>query len=327
MTENEIGKPGEVPEERLTVTTSDMIEYVKVHAAEQASHVARERVNFFFAFIGVLVAVISAVGAAVLVEFNGRLQSIAEGAAQTTVETRIGDLSKNLDGRFLVLKQELEAEVRTLAQNQATLPLLVSEASALANRGGYNPDDGDRIIAAMQRIRGPILALEGEERQLAFRRIEEIVDNFYAAGDYYRIYRILELFGDDLIYIDGIHFTLLNSISTSIIIDPQRYADSSLYKKLIGFNFNSSNLALANRVVMARLINDAFVRQMIGEEVQSYYKQMSNETNVDIIDQAMLSFLRNTNQELAPEGRNHSPAAYARYMLLREAVETAVSER
>lgn len=324
------GLPSQAPgqdEDRLAVTTAEMIEYVKVHAGEQASQVARERVNFFFTFIGILVALLSAVGAYVLLEFNGRLQSIASDAAQSAVDSRIGALSDQIDRRFELLQAGLEQEVRTLARNQATLPLLVSEANALTQRGGYNRDDGDRILAAIERISEPILALEAEDRHLAFRRIEEIVDSFYSAGDYYRIYRILELFGDDLINIEGIHFTLLNSLATSIIIDPQRYGDSELYRKLIRFNFDRSNKLLMVASVMTRFINESLRDETELDKAMTLYNEMSLEYDQQAVDQTVLGFMRATRDELSPDGTHYSPAAHERYNMLREAVETAISER
>jgi hypothetical protein len=292
-----------------------LIHYIKEQAAEQAAASARERLNFFFSAVGLVVGLLTAAGAAALYTINRE----AEAGVQAEVSTQVATVKETLttaqnefqatvNGQIAALRTELstgfadqsdaiamaragladqvETAARTLdtartdfeakvngridglraelangiaAQSDAIataradltvllearfgdlsvetrqglraevsavvlLPLLVSEATSLSSRTlddgkVYASADRERVIAALADLAPEIRELDGTAREIAFRRLEDVLDAFFRVGDYSAALQVYDLFPDEILALRGTRWSMAQILAGYLLLD------------------------------------------------------------------------------------------------------------
>lgn len=180
--------PPTPPAEGVRLSGDQTLEIMIRLAAAEAAAAARQRVNVA---IGLLATGLTIFGAVIVALLNDRIEELAG----PIVEEEIGD------------------QLATAS----LLPLLVSEA--LSFDDVYNAEKADRLLVAAAELAPQVLVLEGLQRELALRRIEDLVDAFAGAGDHYRVEALYAAFGAPLLEFDGIRFTMALVLARIAVIE------------------------------------------------------------------------------------------------------------
>jgi hypothetical protein len=195
----------------VQINASELIHYIKEQAAEQAASGARDRLNFFFTAIGLVVGIVTAGAAGLLYIINLGIDE----RVTATVDTKIAALKGELN-------VAIAEDLRTKMSAVILLPLLVSEATSYSlNKDDRRRNDRDRILAVMHTLKPEVLALDGDARTIAMRRIEDILDAFYNSGDYGAALELYDIFGTELLALDGIQISMARIFSALLLYDPE----------------------------------------------------------------------------------------------------------
>lgn len=146
-------------------------------------------------------------------------------AAQAdAIATAQADLTTLLEARFGELSAEMRAGLRDEVSAVVLLPLLVSEATSLSSRTLqdrllYASADRDRVIEALADLEPRIRELDGTAREIAFRRLEDVLDAFFTASDYGAALQVYDLFPDEILALRGTRLSMTVILSALLLLD------------------------------------------------------------------------------------------------------------
>jgi hypothetical protein len=215
--------PGEMAHDHVlnqpfTLSQGELISYIKESAAEQASAATRERLNFVFSLIGIVAGLVAAGG---FFMAQTSLQKTAEDASNKQVAALETELSKRMDDKFEKLQGSNDAALQKAVEPVLLIALIGSEANSLANDPrGSRGADRKRMVDMLAARRPEIMALEGPTRDLAFRRIEDMFATFAGSGDSDAAFRLVDIFGDDLLGLPGPQITYARLLTQVILTEP-----------------------------------------------------------------------------------------------------------
>lgn len=263
-------------------------------AKQAAISFAREQINLYFIFIGILV-------------------TLSAGALTVFIEIRIADR----------VEQTIGEQVRAELGTAVLIPLLVTETSAILNRqDGYSSEDGERILSILERIKPDIIRLNDEARELAFNRIEDTIDMFLNATDYSRVFEVHKIFGDELFTDQGIYMSLTIAASSRLVIHPDFSQEApTIVRTIYGNNWDPTSIAYE----MQRLYRILDRQSAAGFGEESLAGAIQNELQREpVFADVIRNFTIGMEQEVSPRGRHHSELSSARYQTLYNAVEAAI---
>jgi len=163
-------------------------------------------------------------------EVNGQIaglrSELASGvtAQSDAIANARADLTTQLEARFDDLSAEMRAGLRDEVSAVVLLPLLVSEATSLSSRTlqdgtRYSSADRDRVIAALTDLAPAIRALDGAAREIAFRRLEDVLDAFFRVGDYGAALQVFDLFPDEILALRGTRWSMVQILAAYLLLD------------------------------------------------------------------------------------------------------------
>ncbi len=262
------------------LSPDELIGYIKESAAEQASAAARERLNFFFTLIGIVVGLIAGAAAGVFLMLRANLETAAATAARGEVAVLRAEFEKSVTDRMAALRSENEAAVDKTVNSILLIALMGAEANSLSNDPrGSRPQDRRRMVDLLAERKAEITGLKGQVRDLTFRRIEDIFSSFAYTGDVYAAFRLMDIFGEDLLKIDGAQMTYAWLITTQALGDPG-FLDTQVAKidALLARPYDATNLGLDHdRTVMAVVVDglrnrrteDELVARIVAEDADA----------------------------------------------------------
>lgn len=219
--------PEALPKSDVTLSQDQIIALLAQLSAGQAMDSVRQRFNMALGLLATLVALAGAgagivfyamldriidpkVSTQVAIDLEERLPPRVESEVERLLGERVAtELSVLLDRDLPARTQTLvgpmvERQIEDRLDAASLIPLLVAEATSFELRDGYSDDDGERVLDALGQLAPTILSLEGLNRELALRRLEDIIDAFIDQGDYYRAHRTYATFGAPLLQYEGI---------------------------------------------------------------------------------------------------------------------------
>jgi hypothetical protein len=250
----------------FTLSQGELISYIKESAAEQASAATRERLNFVFSLIGIVAGLVAAGG------FFMAQTSLEKTAAEVTKE-QVKELEVRLqadiDEKFDKLQIKNDAALRKAVEPVLLIALIGSEANSLANDPrGSRGADRKRMIDMLAERHAEITALQGPTRDLAFRRIEDLFGSFYGTGDTYAAFRLVDIFGDDLIRLDGPQITYARLLTQSILSDPDFLVTNRAdVDGLLGRTFDRTNRWLLDERRILGVVKDGTKEALAVDQV------------------------------------------------------------
>ncbi len=342
------GMTGNAPfSQPVLIMPDELIRYIKDSAAEQAAQGARERLSFFFSAVGIVVGLLTAVAAGVLIYIDQRASGQIDEGVKVAVELARLEIQKDFEDdfaeqdrlieqalarnnkdlaiRFSELQDETKAGLREEVSAVVLLPLLVSEASSIASRG-YRNEDRDRIIKVLRDLAPDIVALEGEAGEIAFRRVEDVIDAFYGSGDYHGIYQVYDLFGDALFDAPGIHYTLGRAFASSALYDENfLMAQAARSSDFLARTYDTVDTGIHFGVSMFAVIKTALEDDW--DEARLAQRFLDEEANHPGFLKALQDFLQGLRPEFSPGGRNASVFGLSNLDLFEGALLEARSSR
>lgn len=278
------------PDITLSLSDAELVDIISEKASRHASTIALARLNFF---LSVILAVIG----------------LLVGASTLWIDKRIADR----------LPREVEQRVEQELSSAVLLPLLVSEANSMADRQGYSNDDADYLIELLTQLLPDINGLSEEGQWLAQRRVEEIMDAFWGAGDYVRVFAVNDLFENRLLFHNGILVTMSLSMATGIVIHPdfQIEHEDTLTAILSRPMDHRENAYEYQRLV--RILSESSAAGWSKVDLQRRFND--EVTREPYFARVLFSFASQIEAELDPDGgRNSTEISIARYKVLSAAV-------
>lgn len=278
----------------VQINAGELIHYIKEQAAEQAASGARDRLNFFFTAIGLVVGIVTAGAAGLLYIINLGIEERVNTSVDKAIVALQGDLETSIDND---LREKVSAVI--------LLPLLVSEATSFStNKDNQRRDDRDRILEVMRTLKPEVLALDGEARTIAMRRIEDILDAFDYAGDYRAALELYDIFGPDLLALDGIKISMARIFSALLLYDPEfPTAHADMLQAFVGTPSSGTGTVLRWDMTRFFVVQDLIA----GADDEALAARMADE------EAARPGFLKNLatvtpglRREFAPGGVNES---------------------
>lgn len=295
----------------LSLTDKEIIDLISEKASQDAAVMAREKVNFFLTLLGISAALVAAVAAA---WFNTQVDERVK-AASTEIEARLNTtLTTSVDAQMATASAELKGDVQSVIK----LSLLVSEAIIFDTGKGYSAEDADRVIQILDGLKAEILALEGDIKTLAYRRIEGIMDSFINAGDYGRAFQVFDIFGSEFEMSEGIYATLAIASFSYILIDPENSKRIQHVIETLRAMQLSPRSNIYNYQRMLMIAHDANEGQWNAQFLVPAI-QRENERSEDF---ALLMHyqIQSLEQEIQKGAINHSAAALERHGIAFSAV-------
>ena len=318
----------------VMMSDQEVIDFIRESAVMAAVSNARDRINMMMASIALLATLIG--GGVVFLANNWIAREVsASGVAslaalRSELSTAQQNQNKITDLLFAAsegrneakLNADLESfreKLRDEIEGTITLTLLVAEASRFGS--GYNPQNADRLLNDLAIIGPHIEALEGQIRELAYRRVADIMDIFNEFGDYPRTYKVYGIFKDTMSLDGGIYYTLAIATTSSILIDPQNVEGlSDLTRDLLAVQFTPESNEIEFKRAIALHVAATEYGWALDDLVERIVKEGQREPFfLTMMDQ----WLSNLENEIRPGNINFTPEAAARHATAVEAVAIA----
>ncbi len=244
------------------LSPDELIAYIKQSAAESAAADARERLNFFFTLIGIVVGLAAGAAAGVFFMLQASLEKTATEVSGRQIEALRGTLGEDLKRQFTDLKTENDRALQDAVGSILLLSLIGAEANSLtSDPRGSRQVDRDRMIGMLEARKAEILALSGPTRELAFRRLEDMVAAFAASGDLFAAERLIGIYPDDLLAIDGVRATYANLLVERLLAEPgMAQSAAATIDGLLARPYDRRDLSLGDAMRTLSIVRDALAR-------------------------------------------------------------------
>jgi hypothetical protein len=228
----------------VMIAPDELIRYIKDNAAEQASAGARERLNFFFTLVGIVIGLLAAIAAGVIFMLEQRLSSIADAAAKKAVVEEVAKLSESLGTEVAAMRSESQAELANRSNAMVLMPLLATDVVAWTQEGGYSPTERNRALSVMGLIRPELVAMKGPAREIAFQRVADMIALFYKFGDYQAVLVLYDSYGAELLR-NPLTYEVMGGVYASLLISDPSFgsARAPLVQEFLAFAHDTSNRA------------------------------------------------------------------------------------
>lgn len=290
----------------LNLSDAELVELIAERGAREATSVARDRINFFLVLIAVVIALLS--GAASL-------------WISSTIGNQVGDAEKRIGEKVIdkIAEQSLEAQ-RDLAQRineqvdfAVMLTLVTSEVASLS--GGYNAEKAEEVLRALEVHLLPQMPnFEGGERYFIQRRLEDILDRFINTGDYTRVFRIHDVFEDQLDLTAGIYISLANAVISTAVVRPDDLEKiQSLIERLLVEKIDPNSVEYEYQRGLTLLLHAGPDEWQI-DDLQG--RILVEDQRYSGFSTSLGNAILNLEEEIQPGKINHSPGAIMRWNLL-----------
>lgn len=312
--------PEHVLNQTFTLSQGELISYIKESAAEQASAATRERLNFVFSLIGIVAGLVAAGG---FFMAQTSLDKTARDASKQQVAELTAKLEAQFENRFSKLAEQNDAALQKAVEPVLLIALIGSEANSLANDPrGSRGADRKRLVDMLAARRPEIMALEGPTRDLAFRRIEDIFATFADTGDSYAAFRLVDIFGDDLVGMQGPQITYARLLTQTILTEPQFLSTNMAdVDHMLARTFDRNDHFLVGERQTLGLVRDAIRDAMTVDQVAA--RLVSDDADNPGLLLTFSDSMDYLHDRFAGQGLLQSPSGVKAVQLFRDAAWTA----
>lgn len=263
----------------FVLSQEELIAYIKQSAAESAAADARERLNFFFTLIGIVVGLAAGAAAGVFFMLQASLEKTAQDVSARQIDSLRQSLDQGLDRKFADLRTENDRALQDTVGSILLLSLIGAEANSLtSDPRGSRQVDRDRMIAMLEERKPEIMALGGPTRELAFRRLEDMVAAFAASGDLFAAERLIAIYPDDLLAIDGVRATYANLLTERLLAEPgMAQSAATTIDGLLARPYDRRDLNLGDAMRTLSIVRDALTKGLDRDAIATRLREADAE--------------------------------------------------
>ena len=309
----------DTPQQRtLQLSDQEILDYITDRSARAATAVAKERLNLLLGMIAVLIALIG--GSA-----GFWINSVLDKRVSAATEQLTTSLTEEIADETEAAQKALALQVEDQVKFAIDLSLISAELASFQSFGGYSDDKAEVIIDALERSLAPLMtSFEGSTRNLLERRIEDTLDQFISPGDYTRVFRVYDIFGDDLTLTPGIYASLTTSLmSTAVVLPDAIDRNQDLVDRLLRQKLNPLSNEYEHQRALALMLYPGPEKWSV-DDLQARIE--TEDGRYRGFSAYLTDFADSLTKETAPDGLNHSLGAVERLRLLREAAEAAADK-
>lgn len=274
----------------LHLTDAEIVDLLGKQAAASAIEIVNKRVHnlmtFGFAAIGLLA-----------------------GVALLFIDQRID--TKLVEKVPSFVGEEVESSV--------ILPLVAAEINSLASATGYTSDDAESVLEILKELAPDISDMSDTGYWLATRRLEEVVDLFWGAGDYGRVFEVDLIFEHDLMEHDGIYFSFTEAMASGIVIHqdfPREHQAS--FDEIMARNVDHRQ-PMYEKQRLVRVLHRASEAGWTKDALMIEFR--TELTRDPYFHTVLINLIQGLKNELAEGGLNHTGVSEQRYEVLVSAAE------